>query len=44
MSGVAITFGGSFFVSDDNFEREYKIGFTVTSLAKIKDEVDKMIR
>lgn len=44
MSGVAITFGGSFFVADDNFEREYKVGFTVTSLAKIKAEVDKMIR
>ena len=43
ISGTAISFGGSFFVSDENFEREYKIGLTTSRLDIIKTEVDALL-
>ena len=42
VSGVAISFDGNFFVSDENFEREYKIGLTASRLDIIKMEVDNL--
>lgn len=44
LSGIAISFDGNFYVSDDSFEREYKIGFTISSLSKIKREVDALLK
>lgn len=43
ISGTAISFGGSFFVSDENFEREHKIGLTTSRLDIIKTEVDALL-
>lgn len=43
VSGVAISFEGNFFVSDENFEREYKIGLTASRLDIIKMEVDNLL-
>lgn len=40
LSGVAVSFDGNFFTSNENYEREYKLGFTVTSLNKIKEELN----
>ena len=43
ISGTAISFGGSFFVSDENFEREYKIGLTTSRLDVVKNEVNALL-
>ncbi|WP_034059541.1 hypothetical protein [Lacinutrix jangbogonensis] len=39
LGGAALSFEGNFFVSDDNFEREYKIGLTASRLDIVKKEV-----
>lgn len=40
---TAISFEGNFFVSDDNFEREYKIGLSTSRLDIVKKEVNALI-
>jgi hypothetical protein len=43
ISGVALSFGGTFFVSDENFEREYKLGLTTLRLDIVKRGVDALL-
>uniref|UniRef100_UPI00404AE3F5 hypothetical protein n=1 Tax=Flavobacterium sp. TaxID=239 RepID=UPI00404AE3F5 len=43
IGGAALSFEGSFFVSDDNFEREYKIGLTASRLDVVKKEVEILL-
>ncbi|MDT7832441.1 hypothetical protein RQM59_08620 [Flavobacteriaceae bacterium S356] len=44
ISGTAISFGGSFFVSNENFERQYKVGLTVSRLDIVKTEINNLFK
>ena len=43
VGGNALSFEGNFFVSDDNYEREYKIGLTASRLDIVKREVEQLL-